>query len=370
MSRLRAFGATLVSTALFAATLAFVLAPIASSAAAVEPAPQSILNFDGNTGWINSKPLTPQDLRGKVVLIDFWEYTCINCLRTLPYLREWEKRYASQGLVIIGVHTPEFEFSGDARNIAAAVKHLDVTWPVVMDTRDAIWNRYKNDIWPREILYDQNGNLVESVEGEGSYQATETKIQQLLKASNPSATFPPVMALLPQDSYLKPGAVCYPQTQETYVGGERGKIANAPIGLAASRYDVNYVDNNPLHVDGDIYLSGYWHSSQQAMVSRDNNGHLALKYHALQVVAVMRLENTGPVRVDVTQDGEPVAKTDAGADIKYDAQGHSYVTVDAGRAYELIMNQKWGTHELELIPRGPGVGIYSFAFESCEAASS
>ena len=343
---------------------------IAASAANVAPAPEQILNFDGNVGWLNSKPLTPQDLRGKVVLVDFWEYTCINCLRTLPYLREWQRRYAPQGLVIVGVHTPEFDFSSDPKNIAAAVKHLDVTWPVVMDSKETIWTRYKNDIWPREILYDQAGKLVESVEGEGSYQATETKIQQLLKAANPAAKFPPVMALLPQDSYLKPGAVCYPQTQETYVGGERGKIANAPIGLAAQRYDVNYVDSNPLHADGEIYLGGYWHATQQAMVSRDNRGHLSLTYHALQVVAVMKPEQGTPVAVTVTQDGAPVAKVDAGADIKYDAQGHSYVTVDAGRAYELIMNQKWGTHELQLLPQRDGVGIYSFAFESCEAAPS
>jgi len=106
------------------------------------------------------------------------------------------------------------------------------------------------------------------------------------------------------------------------------------------------------------------------MVSRDNRGHLSLTYHALQVVAVMKPEQGTPVAVTVTQDGAPVAKVDAGADIKYDAQGHSYVTVDAGRAYELIMNQKWGTHELQLLPQRDGVGIYSFAFESCEAAPS
>jgi thiol-disulfide isomerase/thioredoxin len=345
------------------------LAPAATRAANVPAPPEQIQSFDGNVGWLNSKPLTPQDLRGKVVLVDFWEYTCINCLRTLPYLREWQKRYAQNGLVIVGVHTPEFEFSAQTQNVAAAVKHLDVTWPVVIDSREVVWQRYKNEIWPRELLYDQNGKLVESVEGEGSYQQTESKIQELLKASNPAFKPPAVMALLPQDNYLKPGARCYPQTNETFVGGDHGHIANSVIGLAARAREVNYVDSTPSHPDGEIFLSGYWRKLPQAMESADGGGRLSLTYHALQVVTVMRPEEGQPATVIVTQDGNPVAKADAGSDIKYDAQGRSYVTVDAPRAYDVIMNAKWGTHELQLFPQRLGVGIYSFAFESCEVPS-
>jgi thiol-disulfide isomerase/thioredoxin len=337
-----------------------------------------MLPFDGATGWINSSPLTPAELHGKVVLVDFWEYTCVNCLRTLPYLREWYKRYANLGFVIIGVHTPEFGFSGDPKNVDAATKRLGVTWPVALDSNDAIWNRYGTNSWPHEILFDQNGKKIESLDGEGNYQYTEQHIQELLKAANPSAKFPPLMALLPQDSYDKPGAVCYPQTDETFLGGQRANIGNPPPQGATNIFGQ---DQSPLtgmnqsmyydkgsHQDGKIYLQGGWRKTEKGLTSIDGHGHVAMKYHAVQVVAVMKPE-TGPVTVIVTQDDKPIAKEDAGADIQYDAQGRSYVTVNEPREYDIVMNKKWGTHELVLSPQGSGAGVYSFDFESCEAGS-
>ncbi len=143
--------------------------------------PDTILPFDGATGWLNSSPLTPAELRGKIVLVDFWEYTCVNCLRTLPYLREWYKRYASMGFVIVGVHTPEFTFSSESKNVDAADKRLGVTWPVALDSKNAIWDRYGTNNWPHELLFDQNGKRIESVIGEGSYPQTEAHIQALLQ---------------------------------------------------------------------------------------------------------------------------------------------------------------------------------------------
>ena len=333
-----------------------------------DDAPQHILSFDGGTAWLNSKPLTTADLRGKVVLVDFWEYTCINCLRTLPYLRTWWKRYGADGFVIVGVHTPEFGFSGEDKNVAAATQRLDIGWPVVLDSRETIWNRYGNEVWPHELLYDQKGNLVESMEGEGGYPETEAKIQALLRAANRSLQLPPVMALLPQDSYDRPGALCYPKTGEIYAGGERGHIANAPISLASKSPETQYVDTVTDPVDGEIYLAGYWRRTPQAMVSADNSGRFTLKYHAIQVVTVMRPEESSPVEVVVEQDGMPLAHDDAGSDVKYDAQGRSYVLVDAPRAYDVIDNKKWGSHVLQLLPQHYGLGVYSFDFESCEAS--
>ncbi len=322
-----------------------------------------IQSFDGGAGWINSPPLTPAQLQGKVVLVDFWEYTCINCLRTLPYLREWYRRYHDKGLVIVGVHTPEFDFSGKRANIAAAAKRLGVTWPVVIDDKAIIWKRYANYVWPHEYLYDQNGRLVDSVAGEGAYSQTEARIQALLKNSDPHAVFPPVMALLPQDSYDKPGAVCYPETPELLIG--RRPIANASASNNPGQ-DTNYADNASNPPDGAIYLQGFWHLTSEAAVSGESNGYLALRYHAIQLTAVMKPEAGGSIRVEVTQDGRPVAKSDAGKDLRYDADGKSYVFVDAARAYDLIMNARFGEYQLKLSPKGDGLGIYDIAFESCE----
>lgn len=327
----------------------------------------AVPEFSSGAGWLNSAPLTPASLRGKVVLVDFWEYTCINCLRTLPYLREWYRRYHNDGLVIIGVHTPEFSFSGDDGNVAAAVKRLDVAWPVVLDDNYAIWKRYQNSVWPHEYLFDKNGDLAESQEGEGNYPQMEAKIQALLRAQNPNAKFPPVMALLPQDNYDKPGAVCYPMTPETYVGPWHGqRVVNAPV-MANLEHDTLYRDRASDHKDGSIYLQGFWRVAPQgqAMVSGGNDGYAALRYHAIAVVAVMRPEQ-GAVRVNVMQDGKPLAREDAGPDIRYDASGVSYVNVDAARAYDLVMNARFGSHELRLQPQHYGLALYSFDFESCE----
>jgi thiol-disulfide isomerase/thioredoxin len=346
-------------------------AAIMPSVRALADAPSTLLGFDGNTGWINSPPLSPASLHGKVVLVDFWEYTCINCLRTLPYLREWYKKYQADGFVIVGVHTNEFGFSGDNKNISDAVKRLGITWPVVADTNNVVWNRYKSQAWPSEYLYDQNGQLVSASRGEGGYQETEAKIQALLKKANPSLHLPGLMALLPQDNYTKPGAVCYPATPETFVGPWRGNmIANAPA-FANQSSDTNY-DDRGSHDPGKVYLKGYWHPSSdgQAMVSGGSDGYLALNYQAIQVMIVMKPDSGKTVRVMVTQDGKPVAKKDAGADVQFDASGNSYIDVDTPRAYDVIDNAMFNDHELRLAPQGYGLGIYDIAFESCQVPGS
>jgi hypothetical protein len=264
------------------------------------------------------------------------------------------------------VHTPEFVFSGERANVAAAAQRLGVVWPIVLDGRAAIWNRYGNYDWPHEYLYDQSGKLVESFAGEGGYPQTEERIQALLKSADPHLILPPVMALLPQDSYDKPGAVCYPKTPEIIVGHS---IANATAQNNPSQ-DTNYVADLSSPQDGAIYLQGYWHRTPASAVSGESDGYLALRYHAIELVAVLRPVNGGSIRVGVEQDGRPVAKTDAGSDLRYDAQGNSYVLVDAPRAYDLIVNARFGTHDLKLSPRASGLGIYDIAFESCEVPGS
>jgi thiol-disulfide isomerase/thioredoxin len=320
-----------------------------------------IASFDGATRWLNSPALTPTDLHGKVVLVDFWEYTCLNCLRTLPYLREWYKRYHDDGFVIVGVHTPEFSFSGEPDEVESATKRLDVAWPVAVDASRAIWNHFGVNAWPTELLYDQSGHLVDVQVGEGSYPQTEAKIQDLLRAANPSLKLPAVMALLPADSYDKPGAVCYPHTPEILV--EAVPIANAPR-FGNPQTDIDYRDPGT-HRDGSIYLDGFWHATQQAVASGGGDGYFDMSYHAIEVTVVMTPGRKAN-RVDVTQDGKPLAHEDAGADVRYDPNGTSYVDVDASRAYQVVENKNYGTHDLRLSPQGYGIAVYDLAFESCE----
>lgn len=328
--------------------------------------------FDGNSGWINSDPLTVDQLKGKVVLVDFWEYTCINCLRTLPYEKAWYSRYEKYGFVIVGVHTPEFAFGEDRANVESAAKRLGVTWPVVLDNNNALWSRYHNDSWPHEFLFGPDGRIALDYVGEGDYPNTEHAIQSLIRKLHPEANLPEVMALLPQDSYDQPGAVCYPQTHELYVGWWRG--AGSSLGNRHG-YDKNqivqYEDSRHGHADGSFYLQGPWFNAEQAMVyarqdkAASGYDYLSFPYHAIDVVAVLKPEGSKPITVYVDQDGKPLAKADAGADLRYDGAGHSYIVVDAPRAYELVNNRHFGHHELALRPAGYGLGVYSFAFESC-----
>jgi len=366
-------GAILTALALLLSPAA-VVADSANSMSAAAPSqgqgPSTMQSFDGAKGWLNSKPLAPSDLTGKVVLVDVWEYTCINCLRTLPYLKAWYSRYHSDGFEIIGVHTPEFGFSGDTKNVTDATKRLGVEWPVALDDDGTIFKRYNAGGWPAEFLYDQKGNLVETQHGEGNYPQTEAKIQSLLKAQNKSLKLPTVMALLPQDSYDKPGAVCYPQTPEMFVGTWHGvNIANQPTGRDASGA-LDFEDPGK-HADNSIYLQGYWQESpdRQGMITAGTGDYLSLNYEAIQVVGILKPESGGAQRVDVTQDGKPVSHDDAGPDLQFDPSGNSFITVDAPRAYDIIMNKHYGKHDLRLSPQRYNVGIYDFAFESCEVGS-
>lgn len=364
---MKKFSRAAVTAALVAGCLAF-----GTSAAPAQQAINSIgiPNFDGNTGWINSPPLTPDDLRGKTVLVDVFEYTCINCLRTLPYLREWYRRYHRYGFEIISVQTPEFHFSGERQNVEAAARRLGITWPIVLDDNGTIFKRYHSDGWPHEYLYAPNEQLIESFAGEGGYPETEGRIQAILHVTQPQLTFPPVMALLPQDNYDEPGAVCYPMTPELLVG--RRPVADATSQNANRMMDSDYVDSNPNHLDGAIYLQGYWHMTPEAAVSDASGAYFAMRYHAIQVDVVMKPERGGAIRVNVTLDGRPVPREDAGSDVKYDANGTSYVNVNAPRSYDIVgISARWAPErELKLMPQGAGLGIYDVAFESCEVPGS
>ena len=333
--------------------------------------PEIAPEFVGATeDWINTKPLKMSDLRGKVVLVDYWEYTCVNCIRTLPYLKEWQKRYAKDGLVIVGIHTPEFEFAKDRKNVAQAVKSLGITWPVLVDSAYKNWQAYNNSYWPRKYFIDKTGRIVADHAGEGGYEESEARIQQLLKQLNPKLTFPkPMTAIRDTD---KPGAVCYPVTPEMYVG-ERGEFYNQHGNIMPYQSGISdtFKDSGGPYADGKIYAQGEWkmerESLRHARTTTDiATDYVAIRYHALECNAVIKPEGSKPFTVFIFQDGKPLPKADAGADIQYNDQGQSFIQVAEPRMYRLTKNAKFGSHDLRMATMSPDFGLYSFTFSSCE----
>jgi thiol-disulfide isomerase/thioredoxin len=326
------------------------------------PAPE----FPKGVTWLNSPPLTLKQLHGKVVLVDFWEYTCVNCIRTLPYVKEWERRYRDKGLVIVGVHTPEFVFAKQIKNVRKAAAGFGLKYPLAVDSDYKIWNAYHNQYWPAKYLIDKNGILRSTHFGEGDYGNTEAKLQTLLKEINPHVALPAVLeALRPEDS---DGAVCYPVTPELYAGSLRGEVGSRLTGHGGTLYQ-----DPREHEDGVIYPHGAWVQGPESLLHArptvSPQDYVALKYHALGANAVLKPERGKPIRLEVEQDGQPVARADRGEDLRYDSAGRSYVLVDQPRMYRLAKNAKFGSHEIKLLAMDEGLGLYSFTFTSCQAGS-
>jgi len=325
--------------------------------------------FPEGLKWLNGRPQTLKALKGKVVLVDFWEYTCVNCIRTFPYLKAWHDKYKDKGLVIVGVHTPEFHFAKNEANVTKAAKQFGMGWPLIVDSDYVVWRTYGNRYWPAKYLIDGEGFVRYFHFGEGAYGSMESRIQKLLKEVDPKVELPAITE--PIRGSDKPGAVCYPVTPELYLGSERGENA----GTLANREGyktgkvVSYKDPGAWE-DGLIYAHGDWKNTSEALISVRKSPHprdyIAIKYHALEVNSVIRPEEGKPVKVWVYQDGKPVAKGDQGADIQYDEKGRSFMVIDQPKMYYIIKNQKFGQRTLKLATAEPGFGIYSFTFVSCE----
>lgn len=320
----------------------------------------------GTSDWLNSKPLRIQELRGKVVLVDFWEYTCVNCIRTFPYLTEWHRRYADKGLVIIGIHTPEFEFAKSKENVQEAARRFGLTFPILLDNDYENWSAYANRYWPRKYLIDKNGKIVYDHIGEGGYGATEKRIQTLLRDAGYTGELPPIMESVRDTD--KPGAVCYPVTPELYAGS-RGFQSGHFGQDALYRHGqlVSFPEEEPREA-GRIFLSGKWFCGPESVRAEGLPATISLTYKATEVNAVLRPDGSRPVRLLLTQDGKPLDRLSAGRDVRFDDRGRSYVEVTQSRMYSLVVNPKHGEHLLVLTPQATGVQLYSFTFStSCVA---
>lgn len=298
--------------------------------------------FDGGISWLNSKPLKLEELRGKVVLVDFWTYTCINCIRTLPYLKAWNEKYEKDGLVIIGVHTPEFEFEKNRENVAKALADFGIKYPVVQDNDYVIWNNYSNRYWPAKYLIDKDGRIRYSHFGEGDYDKTERQIQDLLSQTGVSST----------------GFVKIPEeqnnalTRETYLGYFRPTSFASNEEVDPDRPKTYTFDNLP---EGGFALDGTWTVGKEYSMP-DVGAKLHLNFDAGKVFLVMRNSNrNGKVRVFL--DGKPIPDGLAGADVT-----NSEATVSTDRLYDLVKLKSAGKHILTLQFLDGSIEVYAFTF--------
>jgi thiol-disulfide isomerase/thioredoxin len=306
--------------------------------------------------WLNSQPLTAQALRGKVVLINFWTYSCINSIRPLPYIRAWAEQYQNQGLVVVGVHAPEFGFEHDIANVRQAVKEMSIGYPVALDNDYGIWRSFNNEAWPGFYFIDAEGRLRRHQYGEGEYPGLEATLQKLLaEAGTGGAGHEPV-------SVEGRGIEAPPdwgslQSPETYVGYDKAENFSSPGGAVANQ---RHVYKTPERLGLNHWaLSGDWTVGKEAGVLNAANGRIAFRFHARDLHLVM-----GPaapktsVRFRASLDGQP-ASAAHGADV--DDQGNG--TVTEPRLYQLIRQAppiRDRSAEIEFLE--PGVEAFVFTF--------
>jgi thiol-disulfide isomerase/thioredoxin len=306
--------------------------------------------------WLQGGPVSLSALRGKgVALIDFWDYTCVNCIRTLPYVVQWHRRYANDGLMIIGVHAPEFNFARQPEFVRQAIKDFQIEYPVVLDNDYVIWRAYSNRFWPAKYLVDGSGRIRYYHYGEGGYRETEAVIQRLLSDLNPSLRLPPPMD--PVRDSDRPGAVCHRVTPELYLGHQRGQFGNAQ-GVAPG-YPHEYHDAG-VRMEGIIYLDGKWTVGEESSQAVGENASIAIRYTAKEVNLVMAPSEDGPVRVDLTLDSGQQAGHDSRVD-----NGRTIIDVDRPRMYNLVANDEVRSGGIKLTARNRGLNAYAFTFTSC-----
>lgn len=333
--------------------------------------------------WLNvDGPLTHQDLRGKVILVDFWDYTCVNCVRTLPYLRAWHGRYHDRGLLILGIHAPEFKFASTAAQVATAVDEFGLPYPVLLDNHFQAWSLFANKAWPTRHLVDHTGYIRFRRQGEGYYEETERAIQALLRQRDPGVSLPaPLPPLRDADA---PGAVCYRTTPELYAGYQGGGLFGGalgnPEGYVTDGIMIYSLPDEAEWQEGQFLLEGFWRAYPESLAfAGDSGGRVVLPYSAAGVNAVMSpsgdpvevMLNLRPTKatplVEVRQDGASLLPSVAGEDVAFDDNGRSFLHIDRPRLYDIVRNSDFENHTLELIFRARGIALYSFTFDTCIA---
>ena len=312
----------------------------------------------GIQGWINSNPLTLQSLRGKVVLIDFWTYTCINCIRTFPYLKAWYEKYSPDGFVIIGVHSPEFGFEKNIDNVREATQRFGLKYPIAIDNDHQTFNAFGNRFWPHKYLFDSKGNLRYDHIGEGGYVETEQQIRKLLAENGVNVSNMPLEGEQKYDNSSL-GSARAGITGELYATRD---IVNVE-GFNNEGKKAGYLDDGKHPLEG-IYLQGEWLTEKDDMLYTGNgNGYFLIAYKGRSATPVMGTPSMQRLIGVVFLDGKPIPRELAGPDLKFDSNGNSIVDISGPpRLYSFVnTNVPFGSHELK-VEADAGLGIWSVTF--------
>jgi thiol-disulfide isomerase/thioredoxin len=334
------------------------------------------------TGYINTphnSPITLSSLKGKVVLVDFWTYSCINCIRTIPYLNDWDQKYAGNGLVIIGVHSPEFEFEKNYDNVKAAVQRLGITYPVVLDSDHGTWNAYGNQYWPRDYIIDTHGYIRDSHIGEGGYEQTEKTIQSLLAERAAQMGLKQITFSTKSTPVIKPQSMQYVDlnqsiTPEIYLGYDK---ARAPIGNPEGfKPDqiVSYSIPSDMSLKPSIvYLQGDWKNNPDNIELQSDTARIALIYYAKSINMVAGGKGEGIVINDNDNDEHRVAgdngrvvlsasSNTSNKSLGQDLSQNGSFTIDRQRLYNLAMHNDYNAHFIIIDVKGKGFQLYTFTF--------
>lgn len=310
----------------------------------------------GATGWINSKPLTAKQLKGKVVLVDFWTYSCINCLRALPYIRAWADKYKDSGLVVIGVHTPEFGFEKEMVKVQKAIQKYGITYPVALDSDHNIWDAFHNEYWPAHYFIDINGHVRHEHFGEGNYAQSEQWIQELLRERKAGAMPSGTVSVEAQgvEAAADMGEIRSP---ETYIGYDR---ADNFASMGGIKSDAEKLYAAPARLGlNDWGLDGRWVDHAQVAVLKAPGGKIVFRFHARDLHLVLGPAEDGkPVRFRVMIDGQAPGENHG---VDTDAEGKGVVTEH--RLYQLVRQKgAIADHTFEIEFEDPGVQAFSFTF--------
>lgn len=312
--------------------------------------------------WLNSRALTAEELQGFVRLIHFWDYTSVHCIRSLPYVKEWHKRYMEFGLRVIGVHAPQFPFGKDPEVVAGAVERFGLRYPVVLDNDHVIRAGYACGEWPAVFLIDRDGYVRYTHQGESGYLAVERQIQALLRTAAYQADMPQLLE--PIREMDRPGAISYRTTPTMFVGYLRGALGNVE---GYNPESILMYEDLGFHLDGRFYLRGIWFSDKNSMRLDHpvrQEGHVAFSYRAVEVNVVLRSVSDTPIKLFIEQDGRCLSPEVCGDDIVSEASGPTHIIVDEPRMYNVVRNKEFGEHELKLITDANGLAIYSISFVS------